>query len=83
MAKGNRKVIANQLSTAVSIEEVVVETVAEMCKQPVSITAQAFQSSETSKNLFNFESGYYLSDIHIIVADFARECVGKLGWKIY
>ena len=82
MARVGRNV-ADQLSKAVSIEEVVVETVAEMCHQKVEVVSEAFSGSDTSNNLFQFDTGYYLNDIHIIIADFAGECVRKLGWKIY
>ena len=80
---GARKNMAEQLSQAVSIEEVVIETVAEMCKRKVEETSAAFSESDTSNHLFNFETGYYLNDIHLIIADFAGECVRNLGWKIY
>lgn len=84
MAGGvSRKTIAEQLSKAVSLEEVIIDTVAEMCRQKRESVADAFKQSETGVKLYQFDTGYYLNDIHLIIAEFVGECVLKLGWRVY
>lgn len=80
--KYSRKDMTELLSKAVSIEEIVIDTVSEMAAKKVSEVSEEFKKSECHKNLFDFSTGYHLNDINLIVADFARECVNNLGWKI-
>lgn len=77
-----RQDMSRLLSKAVSIEEIVIDTISEMTGHTTDETEKIFRESECNKKLFDFNSDYYLNDIHIIIADFARECVDKQGWKI-
>lgn len=81
--KSNRVNIAEQLSHIVSIEEIVIESVAEMVNKPKKDVEEFYKNSESYKKLYNINSDYYLNDINIIVAEFARECADIKGWKIY
>lgn len=80
--KPSRKVMPKLLSKAVSIEEVVIDTVVEMTGHTPEEVSEAFSSSDCSNKLFKFSTEYYKNDINIIIADFARECVEKLKWQI-
>lgn len=80
--KHSRKDISSKLSHAVSIEEIVVDTVKEMLAKPEEDVLKAFESSDCRKMLFAFDTEYYLNDLNIIVADFLRECRTKLNWEL-
>ena len=80
--KYNRSDMSTLLSKAVSIEEIIIETVSEIAGKKIDEVSEAFKVSKCHKNLFDFQSEYYLNDINILVADFLREVHEELGWKI-
>ena len=71
--KLSKKQTANMLSKAVSIEEIVIDTVSEMLGIDSIVVGEKFSESECCRELFDFSTEYYKNPIDKIVADFIAE----------
>ena len=80
--KLSKREMAENLSLAVSIEEIVIDTAAELLRKNTDKIAEKFSNSDCSNKLFDFSTDYLHNDINLILLDFLTECRDKYGYKV-